>query len=133
MSTHGTILLVDDDAAVIDFMAAVLTDEGYHVQWATTGADAVAAILAIPPDLILMDLVLGRMSGLDVLRTVRTQGSTVPIVVMTAATRTDQELAQPGVTALLRKPFDLTDLLACVAAHLPGAVGVPLLLSSVTA
>jgi len=117
MSTSGTILIADDEPSIVEFMTDFLSDEGYQVQYATTSASALAAILAAPPDLAFMDLTFDGLSGLDVIRAVRTHGIDIPVVIMTAATTDEQSLEAHGATAYLPKPFDLDDLLACVGQY----------------
>ena len=119
MPTSGTVLVADDDAATIDLLTEVLTDEGYQVRRATTGKAALAAILTAPPDLALIDLRLGTMSGLEVIQVARAWSFAMPMVLMTAAPVEADALEAQGASATLRKPFDLDDLLICVARHMP--------------
>jgi DNA-binding response OmpR family regulator len=118
MTARRTVLIADDAPEIVDFIAEVLTDEGYQVRRAINGPETLATILANPPDLALIDLVFGGMSGLDVVRDMRTQGIDVPVVIMTANTRFAYDLEQHGAVVCLRKPFDLDELLACVSQHI---------------
>jgi DNA-binding response OmpR family regulator len=118
MSSLGTILVAEDDAAIADVLVAVLTDEGYAVQTVASGSEALAALQATSPDLALIDLSLPGMSGWELLEAVRAQQLDVPIVVMTASTLAAEELAAADARTCLYKPFDLDDLLACVAQHI---------------
>jgi DNA-binding response OmpR family regulator len=110
-----TILAVDDDPSIAALIAEVLTDEGYTVRLAYDASGALAAIAAQVPNLVLADLLLPRMSGLELLRMVRAQGhADLPIILMTAATDRAADLTTPGAAAWLAKPFDIDELLACV-------------------
>jgi DNA-binding response OmpR family regulator len=126
MITQGTILVVEDDVAIAALLIEVLAEEGYVVQIAASGADALAALQADQLDLALLDLNLPSLSGWELLETVRAQQLDVPVVIMTASTPAADELAAAGAHACLLKPFDLDDLLACVSAHIrrsgPGAL-----------
>jgi CheY-like chemotaxis protein len=74
--------------------------------------------LAHPPDLALIDLLFGSMSGLDVIRAVRANGIDIPLVIITANTPQAETLEAQGATTCLFKPFDLDDLLACIARYI---------------
>jgi DNA-binding response OmpR family regulator len=118
MNTLGTILVAEDDTAITDVLIEVLTEEGYRVQIVASGSEALAALLAEPPDLALIDLHMPEMSGQEVLEAARAQQIAVPIVIMTASTLAAEELAAAGARACLFKPFELDELLACVAQHI---------------
>jgi two-component system response regulator MprA len=118
MITQGTILVAEDDAAIADILIEVFADEGYAVQIAASGTDALAALQTDRLDLALLDLSLPGMSGREVLEAVRAQQLDVPIVVMTASTLAADELAAAGARTCLFKPFELDELLACVRAHI---------------
>jgi DNA-binding response OmpR family regulator len=118
MTTRKTILIVEDDAGIIDLLIELLTEEGYAVQVAARGDDALAALLAEPYALALVDLHLPGLGGWEVLKALRAQPIDTPIVVMTSSTLPADELAAMGVTACLLKPFDLDELLTCVAEHI---------------
>ena len=118
MIAQGRILVAEDDAAIADVLVEVLTDEGYTVQTVASGTDALAALQAEPPDLALIDLSLPGISGWKVLSAVRAQQIDVPVVIMTASTLAIDELAPTGARAYLFKPFELDELLACVAQHI---------------
>jgi DNA-binding response OmpR family regulator len=118
MVPRGTVLIADDERAIVEFIIEALMDEGYIASGVSDGAAAVAAILATAPDLALLDLLLGGMSGLDVIRAVRARGSATPMVIMTADTARAAVLEAQSAATCLLKPFDLDDLYTCVAKHL---------------
>jgi two-component system response regulator ChvI len=112
-----TIAIVEDDPLISRYLSEVLNDEGYAVRVYSDGRSALAAIIAQPPALVLLDLGLPAMTGEEVLTCVRRQlGADLPIVVMTASTVRRNWAAQ-GATAFLAKPFDMGELLTCVARY----------------
>jgi CheY-like chemotaxis protein len=107
--------VVDDETLVRETVGSLLADEGYVVDQATDGTDAIAKINAHRPDAILLDLMMPGMNGRQFLDALRDLGhGDVPVVVMTAV----QGLAQgvfPQNTDVIEKPFDLDDLLNKIA------------------
>jgi DNA-binding response OmpR family regulator len=115
---RGTILVAEGDRTIAALLIEVLGEEGYVVQIAASGADALAALQADLLDLALIDLSLPGMSGRQVLEVAHAQQLAVPIVVMTASTLATDDLIAAGARTCLFKPFDLDDLLCCVAQHI---------------
>lgn len=119
MDPRAPILIVDDEPAVADMIAIALQDEGYAVLKASNGAQAidlldVAANSPTPVALVVLDLVLPGITGIGVLRHL-TQLATPPAVLALSASTTALQTARElGVQAALRKPFELTTLLALV-------------------
>jgi len=103
---NAKILVVDDDPAISEMLTLVLQAEGFDTVAVADGADAVGAAEAEQPDLILLDLMLPGMNGIDVCRTIR-ETSTVPIVMLTAKTDTvDVVLGlESGADDYVNKPF----------------------------
>jgi CheY-like chemotaxis protein len=113
------ILIVDDEAPLREAVAECLEAEGYHVHAVARPAEALEWARREVPALVLVDLVMPGMSGADLLRELRAEPALgkVPMVLMTAALPAKHE---PRLaTEVLRKPFDLEDLLATVARHWP--------------
>ncbi|MBV9711923.1 MAG: response regulator [Ktedonobacteraceae bacterium] len=115
------ILVVDDRNELLHLMRRVLEDEQYQVSILQEGRDAFARLKNLLPDLLILDLKLGDMSGQEILKQMRSDLVTadIPVIVYTAAvleaeevTRLIEESPQryQGV-CLLRKPFELTSLL----------------------
>lgn len=118
MVTGGRILVVDDDALLRSSVAAVLADEGYEVDLAGDGVDALAKIHANPPDVILLDVLMPRMNGKALLETLHASAATsgISVLVMTAlhGFESHRTIAL-GATDLVEKPFDIDELLNKVA------------------
>jgi DNA-binding response OmpR family regulator len=113
---YHRILLVEDELRLRQVIARNLTARGHVVAEATTASDAVAAIRAERPDLLLLDLNLPDQSGWDVLRALRRQRIEVPTVVVSAVRVVPGRLAEFQPLAYLPKPFPLEALLRLFAA-----------------
>jgi len=88
MDTPITIAIVEDDPLIAQFLSEVLGDEGYTVRAFPDGRSGLAAIIAQPPTVVLLDLNLPSMRGEDVLVGIRQHlGAALPIVIMTASTQ----------------------------------------------
>lgn len=121
-----TILIVDDEQRIIDLAQMYLEQEGYIVESATDGADAYKRIIAKPPQLIVLDLMLPSMDGLEICRRVRAQ-SDVPIIMLTARSDDIDKIVglELGADDYLTKPFNPRELVARVKAILRrGNMGV---------
>ena len=111
-------VLVVDDAPWIQWMIADdLTDRNYDVKTASDGVEVLAQLAEVRPDVIVLDLILPRSSGWDVVERYQAEavGDVVPIVVISAARDGAVSLAFPGVERYLPKPFDLEELAQAVA------------------
>jgi len=110
------VLVVEDDPLIAAFMRAALRKMGHRVSSVSTGGAALAKLGADPVDLMLLDLTLPDTDGLEVLRTVRGDGSDLPVVVVTSRSDpADRATAVAlGVSGYIVKPFPLADLFAVV-------------------
>jgi len=119
-----TILVVDDEPAILRALTAGLQARGYEVSTATGGAAAVASIATDTPDVVVLDLGLPDLDGLDVVQRVR-GWSTVPIIVLSADGSDRRKVAalDLGADDYVTKPFSMPELLARVRValrHRPG-------------
>jgi DNA-binding response OmpR family regulator len=112
------ILLVEDDPLLGDGVRAGVGQDGYAVDWVQDGKSALAALEAERYDLVLLDLGLPRLSGLDVLASLRSRGNGVPVLILTARDQVADRVAglDAGADDYLVKPFDLEELAARVRA-----------------
>ena len=113
------VLVVDDDRALARALAINLKARGYDVEVATTGADALKAAAATPPDVVILDLGLPDLDGLDVLAGLRGWTST-PVLVLSARQDQAQKVAalDAGADDYVTKPFGMDELLARLRAAL---------------
>jgi two-component system KDP operon response regulator KdpE len=118
------VLVVDDEAAIVLVLNRTLAAQGYVVTVATTGSEALAAIAERPPDVILLDLGLPDVDGLEVVRRVRERGAT-PIIVLSArhTEAAKVEALTLGADDYVEKPFGMNELLARIQVALRHAAG----------
>lgn len=115
-SGRVTILVVEDDTALREFLCTALADE-FEVAGAVSGEEAVELARRLRPDVVLLDVMLPGLSGLDVVRVIRSDPSLrdTPVLVMTAFSEIDEGDAEAaGANRFLAKPFDLQQLTAAV-------------------
>ena len=113
-------LVVDDDQAVRDAVARALQFEGYEVETAVDGAEALAAVERRTPEAIVLDILMPGVDGLAVCRRLRKGGNRVPILMLTARDAVDDRVEglDAGADDYLVKPFELDELLARIRALL---------------
>lgn len=118
-----TILIVDDNETNLRLIGAVLRTRGYTLREAMTGEMALAIVAETPLDMVLLDVQMPGLSGLDVVRQIRAIPAhrALPVIAITAmAMKGDREaVLAAGFTDYLAKPYRTADVLALVARHLP--------------
>jgi len=113
------ILVVEDDATIRDVVVYQLEAAGHRLHTADNGVDALERFRTSHPDLVILDLMLPRLAGLDVLRILRRE-SAAPVIVLSARTRESDKLAgfDLGADDYVTKPFAIRELIARVEANL---------------
>jgi len=119
MSDTIRVLVVEDEQSFVDALTVGLRREGFEVEVATDGVAALEAFDRSPPDIVLLDLMLPRLSGLDVCREIRTR-SQVPVIMVTAkGTEVDTVVGlEIGADDYMTKPYRLRELVARMRAVL---------------
>ncbi len=119
------VLLAEDDTVLADGLCRSLRKSGYAVDWVASGSEADAALAAQPYDLLILDLGLPRLSGMDVLKRLRAREANVPVLILTAADSVEQRVRglDLGADDFMAKPFALSELEARVRALVRRANG----------
>jgi len=117
--TGGRVLVVEDDADIADVLRRSLRNEGYEVRTSVDGIEALDVAAGFVPDLVVLDLGLPRLDGIEVCRRLRMDGD-VPILMLTARAETEDRVAglDSGADDYLAKPFERQELLARIRALL---------------
>jgi DNA-binding response OmpR family regulator len=112
------ILIAEDDTIIADGLSKSLRQGGYAVDWAANGLDAESAMMTATYDLLILDLGLPRLSGLEVLKRLRARNSQLPVLILTALDGTGDRVKglDLGADDYMVKPFELAELEARVRA-----------------
>jgi DNA-binding NtrC family response regulator len=116
---HRRVLVVDDDAQTVQLLQSILTQRGLTVDSAADGREALEHLRASRYSVILLDLLMPRVNGFDVLKALKDQvvsSPTVVLVVTGADRNVVEELDADLIHGIVRKPFDVEDLVSLVAA-----------------
>lgn len=116
----GKILIVEDDATIARFVELELMHAGYSVQKAADGPSGLEAAMQDEPDVLVLDLMLPGLDGIEVARRLREEGHTFPILMLTARAETQDVVSgfDAGADDYLRKPFEIPELLSRIQALL---------------
>jgi two-component system, OmpR family, response regulator MprA len=117
--TDARVLVVEDDADIADVLRRSLRNEGYEVRTSADGVEALNVAAGFVPDLVVLDLGLPRLDGIEVCRRLRMDGD-VPILMLTARAETEDRVTglDSGADDYLAKPFERQELLARIRALL---------------
>jgi DNA-binding response OmpR family regulator len=125
--TRGRILIVDDDPRLLHIVAMYLGIEGYEVSTAENGEDGLAKVEDRPPDLVILDIMMPGMDGIETCRRIRSNAPTAatPIVMFSALSSDDdiERARVAGANHLITKPFNLVGLGSVVKTFFPADVG----------
>jgi len=122
------VLIVEDEEAMAVALCDGFESDGYEVERVRDGETALGAIRTVRPDIVILDLMLPKLGGLDVCRTIRKDGNAVPVIMLTARGQEIDKVVglKVGADDYVTKPFSLMELLARVEAVLrrvQGAAG----------
>ena len=108
------ILLIEDDPTLADTTSRALKAQGWSVDWSTRGEGVAASVRADPYDLVLLDIGLAGIDGFETLRRMRAQGSTTPVLMLTARDAIEDRVRglEAGADDYPVKPFDISELVA---------------------
>ncbi len=108
------IFVVDDEPDMVELLATILRSDGFEVETETDGRSALARVLADPPDLFLLDLMMPDLDGMELLKLLRLdpKGAQVPVLVVSARTGHQDQIGtlQLGANAYICKPFSPREL-----------------------
>ncbi|MGI9666348.1 MAG: response regulator transcription factor [Acidimicrobiia bacterium] len=123
-STHN-LLVVEDDSSVRDALQRALSFEGYEIDTATDGAVALSMMREKQRDLVILDVMMPHVDGIETCRRIRAAGDTVPILMLTAKTAVGDRVdgLDAGADDYMAKPFALDELLARIRALLRRSYG----------
>jgi two-component system response regulator MprA len=121
----GKILIVEDDTITRRNLSVLLSDEGYDVDQAGDGVQALEIIAEQPFDLVLSDIVMPRMDGLKLLQELQFVAPQMPVMIMTSYVSDTLSSVPAGAAEFIRKPFVLDDLLFKVQRALDKTVQAP--------
>ncbi len=120
MEKKPKILLVDDESAITENLAPILERAGLHVTIAAEGEEALQKAAEVSPDLVILDILMPKMDGRDVLRQLRHDGNWTPVILLTqVGDSVERAMAlEEGADDYLNKPFDPHELVARIRAVL---------------
>ena len=113
------ILIVEDEKGIIDFLKQGLEEEGFAISTAMDGKEGLEKALSQQVDLVLLDWMLPKLSGLEVCKAIRTQNSDVPIIFLTAKDTIQETIEglKAGANDYIKKPFSFEELLERIKIH----------------
>jgi two-component system alkaline phosphatase synthesis response regulator PhoP len=116
-------LIIEDEQDLIKGLKLNLSDEGYDVDWALDGREGLLKAIEEKPDLIILDIMLPEMDGLEVCRRIRQKNTDIPVIMLTAKGEEIDKVVglEIGADDYLTKPFSIRELLARIKARLRNA------------
>jgi len=123
------VFVIDDEPDMVDLLATILRSDGFEVATDTDGRSALARVLSDPPDLVLLDLMMPDLDGMELLKLLRLdpKGARVPVLVVSARSGHQDQLGtlQLGANAYICKPFSPRELVFQVRQLLEASRGEP--------
>jgi DNA-binding response OmpR family regulator len=118
--TKEKILVIEDEADLVKGLKLNLADEGYEVDWAPDGREGLRRALEEAPDLVILDITLPGMNGLEVCRELRHKRANIPVIMLTAKGEEVDKVVglEIGADDYMTKPFSVRELMARIKAHL---------------
>ncbi len=128
MELKPMVLVIEDENAISNFITAILNLNGYQVMKSTTGKEGLSMVAAYSPDLILLDMGLPDIDGMEILRSIR-EWSKIPVVIVSARGHEREKVAalDLGADDYIVKPFGTSELLARIRTalrHSPQSLGI---------
>ena len=113
------ILIIEDEADLVKGLKLNLADEGYEVDWAPDGREGLRRALEEAPDLVILDIMLPGMNGLEICRELRQKKANIPVIMLTAKGEEVDKVVglEIGADDYMTKPFSVRELLARIKAH----------------
>ncbi len=120
MDNKKTILIVEDEKNIVDILRFNLQRSGYETVEAYDGEDGLSKARSANPDLILLDVMLPKMNGFDVCKSLRDEGNNVPVIILTAREEETDKVRglEIGADDYITKPFSMRELIARVGANI---------------
>ncbi|OKP93405.1 DNA-binding response regulator [Paenibacillus sp. P32E] len=120
MNVEQSILVIDDEAKISRLLELELTHEGYHVEVAKTGREGLDKALGQAWNLIILDIMLPELNGVEVLRRLRKVDAFTPVIMVTARNTTSEKVTglDQGANDYITKPFEIEELLARIRANI---------------
>ena len=120
MDNKKTILIVEDEKNIVDILRFNLQRSGYETVEAYDGEDGLSKARSANPDLILLDVMLPKMNGFDVCKSLRDEGNNVPVIILTAREEEADKVRglEIGADDYITKPFSMRELIARVGANI---------------
>jgi two-component system, sensor histidine kinase and response regulator len=114
----ATVLVVDDEEPILGILTEVIEEMGHEVLRAMNGREALAVVQNTPPDLVLTDVMMPYLNGVELCRAIKGNGTTAHIVVLLMSAVPVERRREAGADGFIHKPFSLEDVESAIAAGL---------------
>ncbi len=128
MSDSARILIVDDEKPLVDLLSQALTQEGHRVLTARDGIDCMNKMASFGPDVVIMDIMMPKLDGIDATRLIRRNSSYAGTIIVALSARSDEEtrarMKEAGANLFMRKPFSVGKLVDRIGRLLAAGTGM---------